>query len=64
MPLRPHTTSDSEKENITHTAAQPTCTIAGSPCVGWEGRGGGQGLVGAVGGGAAVRGAGGRPARV
>jgi len=31
MPERPHTTSDSEKENMTAVAAQPTCTMAGSP---------------------------------
>lgn len=31
MPERPHTTRDRLNENITHTAAQPICTIAGSP---------------------------------
>lgn len=32
MPERPHTTRDREKENITQSAAQPTCTMRGSPC--------------------------------
>jgi hypothetical protein len=31
MPERPHTTRDREKENMTHRAAQPTWTMAGSP---------------------------------
>lgn len=31
-PERPHTTRDREKENITAVAAQPSCTIRGSPC--------------------------------
>jgi hypothetical protein len=32
MPERPHTTRDREKENMTQVAAQPICTMAGSPC--------------------------------
>jgi hypothetical protein len=43
MPERPHTTSDSEKENMTAVAAQPICTMAGSPCgrfFGWVFSGG------------------------
>jgi hypothetical protein len=31
-PERPHTTRDSVKENTTHVAAQPSCTMRGSPC--------------------------------
>jgi hypothetical protein len=32
MPERPQTTRDREKENMTQVAAQPICTMAGSPC--------------------------------
>lgn len=37
-PERPHTTRDREKENITAVAAQPSCTIRGSPCMGKRGQ--------------------------
>lgn len=33
MPLRPHTTRLRLKLNMTQVAAQPSCTMKGSPCL-------------------------------